>query len=76
MAATVALNETLGGDRKISPRNEIFSATLPFVLRPAGLLECQGADNQTAGNFFEQILGSDMSYNQSSYLCGPTCRGL
>lgn len=56
-------------------KNEMIHATLPFVLRSAGFIECEGANPTTAGSFFSRILGPKVNYTQSDYLCGPTCQG-
>lgn len=55
--------------------NGMFQATLLFASKPIGLIECQDATPQKAMQFFEQILGKDANFNESNYLCGPTCRG-
>ncbi|CAL8113331.1 unnamed protein product [Orchesella dallaii] len=55
--------------------NRKIQSTLSFVMKPLGLIECQGANAEMAGNFFEQILGKDINYNSSDYICGPTCKG-
>lgn len=64
---------TVPGTQK---KQDMIHATLPFVLRSAGFIECQGANPEAAGQFFGQILGNNIDYNRSDYLCGPTCEGL
>lgn len=72
------LSNNVTGRSIFDPQSLIQSfreATLPFVVKELGLIECKGLDHATGGKFFETIMGPGSDFG-GNYLCQPTCGGL